>query len=90
MVTKFVVATFLGIAALVPVAHDAMAGRAKVKRQPDGVSVREYCRPYNGPYGYYGNPWCDGGWKYAEDYPPGSGQYFDILELPQIQRWWRE
>ena len=19
------------------------------------------CTPYNGPYGYYSNPWCDGG-----------------------------
>jgi hypothetical protein len=19
------------------------------------------CRPYNGPYGYYGNPYCEGG-----------------------------
>jgi hypothetical protein len=25
------------------------------------------CKPYNGPWGYYGNPWCEGGWKYTED-----------------------
>jgi hypothetical protein len=30
------------------------------------VSRRD-CRPYNGPFGYYGNPWCEGGWKYTED-----------------------
>jgi hypothetical protein len=28
---------------------------------------RRDCRPYNGPYGYYGNPWCDGGFKRPED-----------------------
>jgi hypothetical protein len=21
----------------------------------------DYCKPYNGPYGYYGNPYCEGG-----------------------------
>jgi len=28
---------------------------------------RRDCRPFNGPFGYYGNPWCEGGWKYTED-----------------------
>lgn len=21
----------------------------------------DYCKPYSGPYGYYGNPYCEGG-----------------------------
>ena len=28
---------------------------------------RRDCRPYNGPFGYYGNPWCEGGFKFTED-----------------------
>lgn len=24
------------------------------------------CRPYNGPYGYYGNPYCEGGFSKYE------------------------
>lgn len=28
---------------------------------------RRDCKPFNGPYGYYGNPWCERGWKYTED-----------------------
>ena len=48
--------------------------------------VRDDCRPYNGPSGYEGNPWCDGGWKYAEDYPPGTSPYHDVFDLPQVRR----
>ena len=28
------------------------------------------CHPYNGPVGYYGNPWCDGG-SYLDYGRPG-------------------
>lgn len=40
--------------------------------EPAGGKHRRYgrlrdCKPFNGPYGYYGNPWCERGWKYAED-----------------------
>ena len=47
-------------------------------------AVTRDCTPFNGPFGYYGNPWCDGGYKFAEDYPPGTGRYFDVFELPQV------
>jgi hypothetical protein len=29
------------------------------------------CHPYNGPVGYYGNPWCDGGYLYDHPGPLG-------------------
>lgn len=29
-------------------------------RRKQGYAGRD-CRPYNGPYGYYGNPYCEGG-----------------------------
>lgn len=88
MVTKCSVAALVALAVLLPAASDAMAGK-RVKRERDQVVERD-CTPYNGPFGYYGNPWCDGGFKYAEDFPPGSGRYFDVLEQPRVQRWWWE
>lgn len=66
----------------IPTGADAH-GAKKAKR--DRVVVRE-CTPYNGPFGYYGDPWCEGGWKYAEDYPPGTGPYLDVFDLPQVRR----
>ncbi len=29
---------------------------------------RGNCKPYNGPYGFYGNPFCTG--SFTENYPP--------------------
>lgn len=81
---KFILAAAVGAMALVAVPLDADAGSRKAKRY-DRAEARD-CTPYNGPFGYYGNPWCDGGYKYAEDYPPGTGPYFDVFDLPQVQR----
>lgn len=46
----------------------------------------DYCRPYNGPYGYYGNPYCEGGFsRYGEagGYEIDLTPYFD-------NHYWRE
>jgi hypothetical protein len=78
-------AVAIGLAATLSAPGDASANgnKKQYKRAP---AVTRDCTPYNGPFGYYGNPWCDGGYKFAEDYPPGSGRYFDVLELPQVKR----
>lgn len=75
-------AGLLASLAVIPAA-DAQGKRAK--RDQDTYAERD-CTPFNGPHGYYGNPWCDGGWKNAEDYAPGTGPYFDLLDLPQLRR----
>lgn len=80
---KVTLAAAVGAIALASLPLDADAGERRVKRERE---VARDCKPYNGPFGYYGNPWCDGGYKYAEDYPPGTGPYFDVLDLPQVQR----
>lgn len=80
---KSLVASALATVALVSAPLDADAQNKKPRRDRE---VARDCTPYNGPFGYYGNPWCDGGYKFAEDYPPGTGGYFDILEMPQVQR----
>ncbi|HEX2841552.1 hypothetical protein [Hyphomicrobium sp.] len=80
---KVTLAAAIGALALVSLPLDADAGERRVKRERE---VARDCTPYNGPFGYYGNPWCDGGYKYAEDYPPGTGPYFDVMDLPQVQR----
>jgi hypothetical protein len=84
MKTKILAAATVGTLALVvaPVAADAGGKRLR----SDRPIVERDCTPYNGPSGYQGNPWCDGGWKYAEDYPPGTSPYFDVFDLPQVQR----
>lgn len=46
-------------------AVDAHA-RSKSKRYQDRWVERE-CRPYNGRFGYYGNPFCDTGSYRLED-----------------------
>lgn len=79
-----VTATTIGLMALT-VSHDAEARSGKSQRVHKEAAVRD-CKPYNGPHGYYGNPWCENGWKYAEDYAPGTSPYFDILDLPQLRR----
>ena len=38
------------------------------------------CKPYNGPYGYYGNPYCEGGFDRdgkAGGYEIDLTRYFD-------------
>lgn len=42
-------------------AAGAMPALAGGSGDRERSQVRD-CRPYNGMYGYYGNPWCDGGW----------------------------
>jgi len=73
-------------AALAVPAADAGAPKAKRGERREAVRDSDYCKPYNGPYGYYGNPWCDGGYKYAEDYPPGTGPYIDLLDIEPLRR----
>lgn len=86
MTIKLLAAAALGTLALTGMAHDADAGPAR-KRIFDRETIADpNCRPFNGPSGYNGNPWCDGGYKYAEDYPPGTGGYLDVFDLPQVQR----
>jgi hypothetical protein len=62
------------------------ADAAGKKSKSDRTVAARDCTPYNGPHGYYGNPYCDGGFKYAEDYPPGTSPFFDVFDLPQVQR----
>lgn len=90
MAIKILVAAALGLAATLPLADNAAADGRRLKRHGHHYVERD-CRPFNGPFGYYGNPWCDGGYKFAEDYPPGAGPNHDLLNLPQLRRyryWW--
>ncbi|HRN84553.1 MAG TPA: hypothetical protein PK857_07010 [Hyphomicrobium sp.] len=68
------------------VSADAEARSGKSKRVHKEAAVRDDCKPYNGPFGYYGNPWCENGWKYADDYAPGTSPYLDLMDLPQLRR----
>ena len=81
--TRYLLAATFGAMALVAGSIDADAAG---KRAKERTAVERDCRPFNGPSGYEGNPWCDGGWKFAEDYPPGTSPYFDVFDLPQVQR----
>jgi hypothetical protein len=85
MSPKFLAAAVLGSLALVTMPLSAEAGSKKERRYDPRVVERD-CKPVNGPFGYYGNPWCDGGYKYAEDYAPGTGGYYDVFELPRFRR----
>jgi hypothetical protein len=84
MTSRFLIAAAFGAAALL-VAPIAAGAQDREPRQHDRAAADD-CKPFNGPNGYHGNPWCDNGWKYAEDYPPGTGPDFDILDLPQVRR----
>jgi hypothetical protein len=87
---KILAAGAIMIVASLPLAGSASADGKRLKRSGDSHAIRD-CTPFNGPFGYYGNPWCDGGYKYAEDYAPGTGPNLDLLQLPQIRRyrnWW--
>lgn len=84
MSPKLLFAVAVSAAAVcIPIA--AEAGGKKVRRDEQRYAERD-CKPVNGPYGYHGNPWCDGGYKFPEDYPPGTGGYFDVFDLPRFQR----
>lgn len=77
-------ASILGLTAGLALPGDAEARSGKAKRGHHEAAKRD-CKPYNG-LGYYGNPWCDGGWKHAEDYAPGTSPYYDVFDLPQVRR----
>lgn len=85
MIMRCLAVVAAGALALHALPADAHARAKKHQRDDHRVTARD-CTPYNGPYGYYGNPWCDGGYKSAEDYPPGASPYFDLFDLPQIRR----
>lgn len=84
MTSRVLVAAIFGAAALLvaPIAANAQDNEPR----RDDRAATDDCTPFNGPGGYHGNPWCDNGWKYAEDYPPGTGPYFDVFDLPQVRR----
>lgn len=46
---------------------DTVSGGIEALATKAGGGHRRYagrdCRPYNGPYGYYGNPYCEGGFS---------------------------
>jgi hypothetical protein len=86
MKSKVLIAVVAATASFVALPLDAGAGGKKSRRGDERAMARDDCRPYNGPSGYEGNPWCDGGWKYAEDYPPGTSPYHDAFDLPQVRR----
>lgn len=86
MKKQFLIAAVAATATVVSLPIDASAGSRKPRPSNERVMDRDYCKPYNGPSGYEGNPWCDGGWKYAEDYPPGTSPYLDVFDLPQVRR----
>lgn len=90
MTMKFRTASALAVAlaASLITAQGAAAHDKRLKRA-DAENAHRDCTPYNGPYGYYGNPWCDGGYKLPEDYAPGTGPYLDLLDLPQVRRYRR-
>lgn len=83
--TRYMAAVAVGAAVILSAPVDADAGAKRAKRSDDRTAARD-CTPFNGPYGYYGNPWCDGGYKYAEDYPPGTSPHHDVFDLPQVRR----
>jgi hypothetical protein len=61
---RFLIGCILGLAALTPLA--VMAARAVAVPTPPTNLVVAFadarnCTPYNGPFGYYGNPWCQTG-----------------------------
>jgi len=90
MATKSLLAALAALIALSAAASLAEARQVK-KLKPQDQAVARDCHPFNGPFGYYGNPWCDGGYKFAEDYAPGTGPNYDLLQLPQLRRyryWW--
>lgn len=86
MTSKVLIAAVAATASVFALPIAADAGSKKLRQGEDRAMVRDDCRPYNGPSGYEGNPWCDGGWKYAEDYPPGTSPYRDVFDLPQVRR----
>lgn len=49
-------------------------------------SYSDHCRPYNGPYGYYGNPYCEGGFS---RYGDAGGYEIDLTHYFE-RRYWRE
>jgi hypothetical protein len=86
MAWKFIIAAATLVAAGLSAPHDAAAGKKTKRTDHDGYAVRD-CKPINGPYGYYGNPWCDGGYKNTEDYAPGEGPFFDVFDLPRFRKY---
>lgn len=69
--------TAFGVLAAYPASAAPMtslqSGEVGAKRlvEPAGYSgrrsYRRDCAPYNGPFGYYGNPWCEDGFsRYGE------------------------
>lgn len=85
MLKPLAITIIVGVTAGFAAPRDAEARDKRAKYADEEYAVRD-CTPFNGPSNYYGNPWCDDGWKFSEDYAPGTGPYYDLLDLPQIQR----
>lgn len=74
-------ALFSGALLASPAAAIDLKNSDAVMRESGGVKIgwngrraahySDSCKPYNGPYGYYGNPYCEGGFnRYGK-----SGKY---------------
>lgn len=64
-------------------AHEALGTPAGWKNRRH---YSDYCKPYNGPYGYYGNPYCEGGFS---RYGAAGGYEIDLTPYFD-RRHWRE
>ena len=51
--------------------------RGHVRSHQYAPAVRD-CTPVNGPHGYYGNPWCDGGFLTLEEQEYRTAKRLDI------------
>ncbi len=56
---------------------DPSTAAIETSRSRASQDRRTNCTPYNGPFGYYGNPWCEGGYFWTEDRPLNwDGRYY--------------
>ena len=79
-------AAIVGLLAGLAAPHAAEARSSRKSKDAHEETALRDCTPFNGPSNYYGNPWCDNGWKYAEDYAPGTSPHYDLFDLPQLRR----
>ena len=61
-----VIAAVAAAALSVTLAATAEAAQRRAKASSYAIAKRD-CTPFNGRYGYYGNPWCDTGSYRMED-----------------------
>lgn len=65
------------------------AGSSHKRKAQKREYVERDCTPINGRYGYYGNPWCDGGFLTLEEQEMRRAHRLDIpLERRWNRYWW--